>query len=54
MKDILDKSKKTVVLFNTLLSLSEIEKIANEKMIVSTPELIEKILIGIPESNDWG
>lgn len=54
MKDILINSKKTVVLFNALLSLSEIEKITNEKMILPTPELIEKILIGIPESNDWG
>lgn len=48
------KSKKTVVLHNTLLALAEIEKYKNEQLIFPTFELIEKIIGGLPESSDWG
>lgn len=53
LQELLLKNKKTVVVANTLLALAEIEKMSGEKLIQATPELVEKILVGLSESSDW-
>lgn len=54
LQEILKNSKKTVVLFNTLLALSEIEGITKQTLIQPNPDLIDKILNGLPECSEWG
>ena len=54
LKKVLRDSDNPLVICNTLLSLSEIEKTKGEKLIETDAVFVKKIVDSLPECSEWG